>query len=121
MSRAPIPGAAAAMLAIAVSLCASFGPADAASFNCNARNLKPDEKTICDNRALNDADVRMVTTFNMLTSLVAMGTRGDLQDEQREWLAQRQQCGADAACIKAAYDARMKQLNDVFETLERPL
>ena len=121
MSRASIRGSAMAILAVTIGLWLGFPPAHAASFDCNARNLKPDEKTICDNRALNDADVRMVTTFHMLTSLVAMGTRGDLQDEQREWLQRRQQCGADAACIKAAYDARMERLDDFFETIERPL
>ncbi|MEF0939034.1 lysozyme inhibitor LprI family protein [Rhizobium sp. BR 362] len=94
---------------------------EAASFNCDSRNLQPDEKTICDNRALNDADVKMVTTFNLLSGLLAMGSRGTLQDEQTAWLKKRQACGADAACIKGAYDERLKALDETYKRINRPL
>ncbi|MDL2406550.1 hypothetical protein PY650_12935 [Rhizobium calliandrae] len=93
----------------------------AASFNCDARNLQPDEKTICDHRALNDADVKMVTTFDLLSGLLAMGSRGTLQDEQAVWLKKRQACNADAACIKAAYDERLKALDGTYRRINRPL
>ncbi|MDO3435195.1 hypothetical protein QWJ46_21210 [Rhizobium sp. CBN3] len=96
-------------------------PAWSASFDCDAKELKPDEKAICDNRALNDADVKMVTTFELLSGLLAMGARGTLQDEQTAWLKKRQECGADAACIKAAYDERMKQLGETYKNINRPL
>ena len=95
--------------------------AQAASFDCDAKELKPDEKAICDNRALNDADVQMVTTFDLLSGLLAMGSRGTLQDEQTAWLKKRQECGADAACIKAAYDERLKQLGETYKNINRPL
>jgi uncharacterized protein len=93
----------------------------AASFDCDAKELKPDEKVICDNRALNDADVRMTTTFDLLSGLLAMGSRGTLQDEQTAWLKKRQECKADAACIKAAYDGRMKQFEETYKNINRPL
>lgn len=93
----------------------------AASFDCEAPELKADEKTICDTRALNDADVRMVTTFELLTGLLAMGARGTLQDEQSAWLQKRQACSADAACIAAAYDERMTQLGETYKNINRPL
>lgn len=96
-------------------------PARAASFDCDKADLAADEKVICDTRALNDADVKMATTFDILTSLLAMGSRGKLQDEQSVWLKKRQACNADAACIKAAYDARMGQLQDAYKGLSRPL
>ncbi|ARO29778.1 hypothetical protein NXC14_CH01822 [Rhizobium sp. NXC14] len=96
-------------------------PAWSASFDCDAKELKPDEKAICDNRALNDADVKMVTTFELLSGLLAMGSRGTLQDEQTAWLKKRQECGADTACIKAAYDERMKQLGETYKNINRPL
>ena len=102
-----------------VSLLATL--AHAASFDCDAEELKPDEKAICDNRELNDADVKMVTTFDLLSGLLAMGTRGTLQDEQTAWLKKRQDCQADAACIKAAYDERMKQLDETYKNINRPL
>ncbi len=92
-----------------------------ASFDCEAKELKPDEKVICENRSLNDADVKMVTTFDLLSGLMAMGSRGTLQDEQTAWLKKRQECSADAACIKAAYDQRLQQLDETYKKINRPL
>ncbi|SCW90208.1 hypothetical protein SAMN02927900_06394 [Rhizobium mongolense subsp. loessense] len=109
-----------AILALSAA-CLSSGAAPAASFDCDAKELKSDEKVICDNRALNDADVKMATTFDLLSGLLAMGSRGTLQDEQTAWLKKRQVCGADAACIKAAYDERMKQLGETYKNINRPL
>lgn len=94
--------------------------AQAASFNCDAKELQPDEKVICENRPLNDADVKMVTTFELLSGLL-MGARGTLQDEQTAWLKKRQACGADAACIGAAYQERLKQLGETYKNINRPL
>ncbi|XAZ24946.1 hypothetical protein LVY75_17355 [Sinorhizobium sp. B11] len=95
--------------------------ARAASFNCDAKELLPDEKVICEDRSLNDADVKMVTTFELLSGLLAMGARGTLQDEQTAWLKKRQACGADAACIGAAYQDRLKQLGETYKNINRPL
>jgi uncharacterized protein len=102
-------------------LLATAGIGHAASFDCEAKELKPDEKAICDNRALNDADVKMVTTFDLLSGLLAMGSRGTMQDEQTAWLKKRQECSADIACIQAAYDARLKQLGESYKNINRPL
>ena len=101
----------------------AFAPsgAQAASFNCDAKELQPDEKVICENRPLNDADVKMVTTFELLSGLLAMGARGTLQDEQTAWLKKRQACGADAACIGAAYQERLNQLGETYKNINRPL
>jgi uncharacterized protein len=112
--------AAIAALAFATAIVAS-PLAHAASFDCDAKELKPDEKVICDTRALNDADVKMATTFDLLSGLLAMGSRGTLQDEQTAWLKKRQECKADAACIKAVYDERLKQLGDTYKNINRPL
>lgn len=96
-------------------------PASAASFDCNGQNLAADEKVICENRDLNDADVKMVTTFEILTGLLAMGTRGEMQDDQANWLKRRQACGGDVECIRTAYLERLKQLSETFEKINRPL
>ena len=112
----------AALLAGAVfALLSGASAANAASFDCNAESLKPDEKAICDNRDLNDADVRMVTTFDLLSGFLAMGSRSALQDEQVAWLKTRQACEADIDCLKAAYAARMAQFSAVVDKIERPL
>lgn len=96
-------------------------PAAAASFDCEGKTLAADEKAICDNRDLNDADVRMVTTFEILTGLLAMGTRGEMQEDQSAWLKRRQACAADVACIRTAYAERLKQLSETFQQINRPL
>jgi uncharacterized protein len=111
-------------LAAALAALSAFGmpvSGRAASFDCEAQALKPDEKAICDSRALNDADVKMVTTFDLLSGLLAMGSRGTMQDEQSEWLKKRQACSADVACIKASYDERQRQLDTAFGKINRPL
>ena len=96
-------------------------PASAASFECEKPDLAADEKAICDNRMLNDADVRMVTTFDLLSGLLAMGARGAMQDDQTAWLKRRQACGENVACIQSAYDERMRQLDEAYKNLNRPL
>lgn len=113
---APVFAAACSILALAMAQ-----PAVAASFDCERSDLAPDEKAICDNRALNDADVRMVTTFDILSGLIAMGARGEMQNQQTAWLKERQACGADVACIQSAYDRRMQQLDEAYKNISRPL
>jgi uncharacterized protein len=109
------------LLTAAAFVLSTAGISHAASFDCEAKELKPDEKAICDNRSLNDADVKMVTTFDLLSGLLAMGSRGTMQDEQTAWLKKRQECSADIACIQAAYDARLKQLGESYKNINRPL
>ncbi len=96
-------------------------PAAAASFDCDRPDLAADEKVICDTRALNDADVKMVTTFDILTSLLAMGNRDKLREEQSAWLKKRQACAGDAECLAGAYAERLKQLDEAYQGLSRPL
>ncbi|WP_037152326.1 periplasmic protein [Rhizobium freirei] len=107
--------------AVFFTLFGMAGASHAASFDCEAQNLKPDEKTICDVRALNDADVKMVTTFDLLSGLLAMGARGEMQDHQTEWLKKRQACGADVTCLTSSYQERLKELNEAYKQINRPL
>ena len=107
-------------LLTALPVVAPLGIAHAASFDCDGKTLAPDEKMICDTRPLNDADVKMATTFELISGLLAMGSRGTLQDEQTAWLKTRQACGADAACLKASYEDRLKQLDVAYKHLNRP-
>lgn len=110
-------------LACGLLLCVStFGsPAAAASFDCAKTDLAADEKAICDNRSLNDQDVKMATTFDILTQLMAMGSRDALRDEQSQWLKRRQECAADVACLTKAYEERMTKLGEAFQSINRPL
>ena len=108
-------------LFIGIALSALPQIAAAASFDCDRANLAVDEKVICDTRSLNDADVKMVTTFDILTNLLPMGNRDKLHEEQSAWLKKRQACGEDIECIRGAYAERMKQLDEAYKNLSRPL
>lgn len=94
--------------------------AHAASFDCDAKTLQPDETAICANRDLNDLDVRMATEFKWLSGMYAMGVRGELQDQQTAWLKTRQACQSDIACIRKAYEDRLKVFEDDYNRFERP-
>jgi uncharacterized protein len=87
----------------------------AASFDCQQAKL-PAEKAICQYRNLNDQDVKMVTTFNILTQLLPMGGRDALKDEQRVWLQQRNACASKVSCIATQYQQRQTQLDELLAT-----
>ncbi len=79
--------------------------AGAASFDCTKSDLAADEKAICDNRALNDQDVKMATTFDILTQLMAMGARDTLRLDAD---------GAAASLAAAAKLLDMRRRGDVL-------
>ncbi len=80
--------------------------------NC-AKAATPNEKTICSDPTLIQADARMDTLYNISLHFVAMGIRGDLQDQQPVWIRQREACGTNKTCIRAAY----KKRTAVFEAI----
>lgn len=88
-------------------------PAGAASFPCSKAS-HPDEVAICANLALNDQDVEMATLYQTLLPLLAMGSSGATRDAQKAWLARRQTCGSDVACLSAAYADRIAALKAEF-------
>jgi uncharacterized protein len=88
--------------------------AHAASFDCN-RARAADERAICADRSLNDQDVRMAVMLNIAEGLVAMGQRGAMQDDQRDWLAARRACGADRRCLAARYQERIAAIQSVLD------
>lgn len=100
-------------LSIVAMLIGFGGTAQAASFPC-AKAEAPDEKAICATLSLNDLDVEMATRFEILKDLLAMGNRSQLQDEQETWLKERQSCAGDVACLKQAYETRLKVLRGVL-------
>ena len=86
------------------------GSAFAASFDCQkAQTLT--EHAICEHRLINDADVKMATTYNIIRRLVPMGTRGAIQDQQVKWLALRNECRDNVHCLGDVYKMRQQQLD----------
>jgi uncharacterized protein len=92
-------------------------PAQAASFDC-AKARAADERAVCASRALSEMDVEMAMRYQTLAGLVAMGTRGDMGDAQREFLKARGQCRADNACLTALYRARIATLKSEYAALQ---
>lgn len=84
-------------------------PAFAASFDCD-RSKSVTEKTICEHKGLNDADVKMATTYQILRRLVPMGTRSIIQNEQVKWLELRDQCSSHLECLRNVYQMRQQKL-----------
>ena len=99
-------------LALAVSPISGF----AASFDCSHAQ-EPDEKVICTSRQLSELDIEMSVRYQMLLGLVAMGTRGTMQDEQQAWINIRKKCRANQACLVAAYRHRIEMLNAEYARL----
>ena len=83
----------------------------AASFDCqHVRTMT--EQAICDHRTLNDADVKMATSYEVLRKLLPMGGRSFVQEEQVKWLQLRDQCQDNLACLTEVYSMRQQKLDD---------
>ncbi len=90
------------------------GSVQAASFTCGKARAA-DERAICADRALNDQDVRMALLFDISRHFVAMGRRGQLEDEQTAWLHGRRECGANTQCLASEYAHRIARLQGVID------
>ncbi|HQR88404.1 MAG: hypothetical protein B7Z44_14955 [Caulobacter sp. 12-67-6] len=102
-------------LGLVLALTCVAGSASAASFDCRKARTA-DEKAICAERSLNDKDVRMDVLYGVNKRTLAMGGRGALMDQQRDWLRDRRACGGNKACLNRAYDRR---LGDLEKSMER--
>ena len=70
---------------------------------CGAARLNAAERTICGSDTLANLDAAMEAVYGALRA--APGDRS-----QNDWLIRRNECGADEACIAAAYLRRIGQL-----------
>lgn len=102
------------LIGLALAAASLAAPALAASFDC-ARARGPDERAICADRALNDADVRLAQLFGIVRHFLAMGARGAEIDAQHAWLAERRRCGANRPCLRRLYARREAELTRILE------
>jgi len=105
-----IHGAAAAFIAVAL-IGQSVEPAAAAtpSYSCSG-NLAPTEAVICSDDALAALDRQLADAYKKMYASFPAGERATLTAVQRTWLAQRNACRTDKACIRNAYLTRLGQL-----------
>ena len=99
-------------------LVAAGHPIQAASFDC-AKAEAADEKAICTDRRLDDADVEMAVLYTQLKPLLAMSAQENLEGAQVAWLKRRTACGGDRACLSKAYADQLWQLRGAFEELAK--
>jgi uncharacterized protein len=90
--------------------------ADYAPIDCSKAS-SPAERAICRSYPLGQAEARTATLFGVVTSLVAMGQRGDIGDAQRKWLKQRDACGDDSACLARVYQSRITALSSALDAI----
>jgi uncharacterized protein len=88
-----------------LGLAASYAPIDCAKATTAA------DATICKTYALGQEEARLATLFGVLTSLVAMGQRGDIIDRQQKWISVREACGSNVSCLSHAYQMRIDELS----------
>lgn len=80
-------------------------------FSCSGR-LNATEARICANPTLAGLDQKMVSTYNWLSGQVNGGERNRLKQDQRNWLARRNGCGANDNCIQGQISERIGYLNE---------
>lgn len=103
---------------LTLSLMSSAEAADYAPLDC-AKASSSAERAICSDYGLGQEEARVATLFAVTTSLVAMGQRGDIQDQQRVFLKERDACKASIPCLRQAYEARDKQLEAVLAQIKQ--
>jgi uncharacterized protein len=96
-----------------LGLAASYAPLDCAKASTAA------ETTVCKTYALGPDEARLATLFGVLTSLVAMGQRGDIIDKQHQWISAREACGSNVTCLSRAYQSRIDELSQALDTLAK--
>lgn len=97
----------ASLLVLGCSQIASAIPIDcskAASIN---------ERALCADPFLLQTDARLDTLYEVSLRFIAPADRTDLIDSQRAWVKERERCGTDKNCMRAAYAKRAS----VFETI----
>jgi uncharacterized protein len=98
---------------VAIIAAASLTARAASPIDC-AKAKDPTERTVCSTPSLIQADARMTAYFEIAIQFVGMGVRGDLGDSQQAFPAVRDRCGADKACILAAYKKQTAPLEAVI-------
>lgn len=94
-----------------LGLAASYAPLDCAKASTVA------DTTICKTYSLGQDEARLATLFEVMTSLVAMGQRGDIIDRQQQWLAAREACRGNVTCLSQAYQSRIGELSQALDAL----
>lgn len=104
MKVTPIIVAAAAALS-----CIATAIAETAAAPCREPRMAS-ERIVCTNPQLGHLDERMGRYYGWLVAVLDERQKAALGDEQRLFLAFRDACGSDVACLRASYLTRIDDL-----------
>jgi len=110
--RTAVQGATAIAKQLGPGLAASYAPLD-----CAKASTTVADTTNCKTYSLGQDEARLATLFEVMTSLVAMGQRGDIIDRQQQWLAAREACRGNVTCVAQAYQSRIAELSQALDAL----
>jgi uncharacterized protein len=82
-----------------------------------SKAVSPSELTICRTYSFGQAEAHMATLFGIVTSLVPMGQRADIEESQRQWLHTRDACGKDTVCLSKSYQYRIDNLSAIVDSI----
>jgi uncharacterized protein/membrane-bound inhibitor of C-type lysozyme len=89
------------------------------SFNCGGR-LNATEARLCANPTLANLDRKMASTYSWLLGQVHNSQRGQLKQDQRQWLGTRNRCGSNDQCIEGVLYDRIGYLNEYQQPGQPP-
>jgi uncharacterized protein len=87
------------------------------SFRCGV-SLGEAEAAICADGKLAELDLRLSAAYSVLAGSLDAGSRQRLAATQRRWITRRDGCGADAACLTAAYTERLAAISGWSEAAQ---
>ena len=96
-------------LFVAGSAAAAAGP----SFDCHT-DRSPTEQAICGDPELGDLDSEMARLYFQIANDSSGRYYRRLKRDQRDWLKDRDDCGAHVGCLRAVYRDRIRELRDVL-------
>jgi len=90
----------------------------AASFDCS-KAVTAVEKIVCSTPEISKLDDALAAAYKVAQD--RSSDKAALAHDQRLWLAQRNSCGNNGACIKSSYEARLKLISAAPEPTTTPL
>jgi uncharacterized protein len=83
------------------------------SFSCRGVDRCP-ERVICDTPELARMDNAMAGLYFTLQGMASRPGARALLENQRDWLASRNDCGCNASCLVSTYSERISALRSVI-------
>jgi uncharacterized protein len=80
------------------------------SFNCKYAK-KPAERAVCHDAELSALDLELAGLNNRAKLELAPGDGRAVKKEQRDWLLDRNACGASFGCLENSYRERIHELH----------